>query len=466
MIEQTLPYDKDNEVGLIASCLVSGREVLSEILDNIKPDYFYFTPHKIIFEAIVDLSRQAEAVDITALVGELKDRERLDQVGGISFISSILDVPPPIDIEFACKRIEEKYLLRRSVEKCYAVIKRCHDGSNSFDETMQYFVDAAHSVSDASRAGDTVVPIKQACMDAIDVYGQRYQNKRLITGVESGLKDLDTLTSGFQPGNEIILAGRPGMGKSALALNIMRNAAIKGDGSIMFSLEMPTQQLIDRFVTMETRIDGKKVRVGDLVKAEFLKINDALDKFYNLPIFIDDRGGLTVSEISRVMRKSIKKHPEIKIAIVDHLQLVRGSNPQNRNLELGNITGAFKALAKELRIPIILLSQLNREVERRNNPFKRPRLSDLRDSGSIEQDADDVIFIYRPWVYGDDKDPKDDRRSITINEADCELITAKQRQGPTGIINCMFFDKIQKFENKTQIGPSELYEGKGGNNGA
>jgi replicative DNA helicase len=303
--------------------------------------------------------------------------------------------------------------------------------------------------------------MKEISMQASDIYAMRYKSKMVVTGVASGLHDLDALTFGFHPGDLTILAARPAMGKTALALNICRYAAESGIASIFMSLEMPRIQLCDRLITMETEINGNIVRIGRFTPEQFQRVNDACSSVYNMPIYVDDRGGLEFNEVRRVIRRQAKLHPEVKFAIIDHLQLIRGRNPQNRNLELGEISGGLKALAKELRIAIICLSQLNRGLESRNNPYKRPKLSDLRDSGSIEQDADNVIFIYRPWVYGDTQDPVNPNVELQISEEDCELIVAKQRQGATGTAKCLFFDKIQLFKSYSKLSPDEIYKQRG-----
>lgn len=455
------PHSLELEESILSTCFLAGGEVLGEIMGLISPDYFYREAHKEIFSVIKDISNHSESADLVTVITILKDKDMLDKVGGTMYLSKLIENPIVVDIEYSCKKLEEKYLLRRTIEKCYATIKKCHMVQNDFEHVMNYFVESAHTISDGSKAGDPVESMQNISMAAMDVYEKRYQSGKVVTGIASGLHDLDALTFGFHPGDLTILAGRPGMGKTALALNMCRNAAKKNIGSLFISLEMPNMQLCDRLVTMETEINGNIIRIGRFTKKEFEMVNDACSEVYKLPIYIDDRGGLEFNEIRRVIRRQVKLRPEIKFVIIDHLQLVRGTNPQNRNLEIGQIAGGLKALAKELRMPVICLSQLNRGLEGRNNPYKRPKLSDLRDSGTIEQDADNVIFIYRPWVYGDTKDPMDPNLDIEVNEHDCELIVSKQRQGSTGTAKCLFFDKIQKFQSYSKLSPDEIYSQRG-----
>jgi replicative DNA helicase len=452
-----MPNDENLEESILSTCFVCGPEI-SEVIDLVNPEYFYNTSYREIFKAMVDITFHADSVDLVSVVTKLKDREKLDKVGGAAFISRIVDAPVAVDIPYACKKLEEKFLLRKTLEFSYATIKKCQHGQDEFDDIVNYYLDCAHKIAEGTKAGDPVISMESAAMEASDIYDKRYKETRIVTGVPSGIHDLDYMTFGFHPGDLTLIAARPGMGKTALALNILRHAAKKGHGGLIMSLEMPAQQLFDRLVAMETRINGMKIRIGDFDEDEFSRVTDAVNSLYKLPIFVDERGGLTFNEIRKTIRRQKKAHPEISFVLVDHIQLVHGSNPHNRNLEIGEISMGLKTLAKELKIPIIALAQLNRELERRNNPFRRPKLSDLRDSGNLEQDADNVLFIYRPSVYGDNLDPNDPERTIEISESDCEIIIAKQRQGITGKVPCNFFDKIQTFTSLTKLSPDELYQ--------
>ena len=459
MIDQSAqPHDIDIEMSLLATCFVGGGEVLLEIIDLIEPQYFYRTAHKLLFDAIIDVANEAESADTVTVAENLKAKGKLEEAGGITLILSLLDFPVAMDPVFSCKKLEEKYLLRRTIEKCYSTIKKCNNSQDDFDGVVNYFVDSAHAISDGSKAGDPVVSLKQFSMEASDVYEQRYLQEKIVTGVPTGISDLDMKTFGQHAGDLTLLAGRPGMGKTATVLNWAKHAAEKGIGSLIISLEMPTQQLFDRLVAMDTGINGMNIRIGNFNEAQYQMVNDSCSRLYGLPIYIDDRGGLEFSEIRKTVRRQIKTHPEIKIVYIDHLQLVRGKNTQNRNLEIGEISSGLKALAKELRIPIVALSQLNRDLERRSNPYRRPRQSDLRDSGSLEQDADNIIFVYRPWEYGDNISPADGKTEITITEQDYELIIAKQRQGSTGTIYAQFYTDCQRVVGNTTTSPDEIYQ--------
>jgi replicative DNA helicase len=451
------PHNLDIELSILSTCFIAGGEVLAEIIDLVSAEYFYRKSHKIIFGAILDVSHDAESVDLATVVETLRDSGKLDVVGGAVALSKIIDNPVAVDIPYSCKRLEEKFLLRKAIEKCYSTIKQCHNEHGEFDEIVTRYVEYAHEVSEGSKAGDPVVSLKEISIEASDIYEQRYREKKIVTGVPSGINDLDMKTFGLHAGDLTILAGRPAMGKTAIALNIAKNAAEKGYGSLIMSLEMPKTQLFDRLVAMETGINGMNIRIGNFTKKEFEMVNDATGRLYDLPIFIDDRGGLQFTELVKTVRRTVKSNPEIKLLIIDHLQLLIGNNPSNRNLEVGTFSAGLKTLSKELRIPVLALSQLNRELERRNNPYRRPRLSDLRDSGSLEQDADNVIFIYRPWEYGDNISPVDGQSEVQISETDCELIVAKQRQGTTGTVNCQFYADSQRVIGESIQSPDELY---------
>jgi len=457
MIEQA-PHDIDIEMSLLATCFVGGGEVLMEIIDLIEPQYFYMLKNKLLFDAIVDVANEAESADAPTVAENLKSKGKLDEVGGIRYIMDLMDFPLAIDVAFSCKKLEEKYLLRRTIEKCYATIKKAAGTNQDFDETIDYFVESAHTISEGSKAGDPVVSLKQFSMEAADVYEERYRAKKIVTGVPTGISDLDMMTFGQHAGDLTLLAGRPGMGKTATVLNWAKYAAEHGIGSLIISLEMPTQQLFDRLIANDTGINGMNIRIGNFNPEQYQLVNDSCSRLYSLPIFVDDRGGLTFSEIKKTVRRQVKAHPEIKIVYIDHMQLVRGKNSQNRNLEIGEISSGLKALAKELRIPVIALSQLNRSLESRSNPYRRPRLSDLRDSGSLEQDADNVIFLYRPWEYGDNISPKDGKTEVAITETDYEMIVAKQRQGQTGTVKAQFYTNCQRVVGNTTTSPDEIYQ--------
>jgi len=459
MIDQNItPHDIDIEMSILATCFIGGGEVLLEIIDLIEPQYFYKTAHKLLFDAIIDVANEAESADASTIAENLKAKGKLEEAGGVMGIMKLLDFPLAVDPAFSCKKLEEKYLLRRTIEKCYATIKRCTGKNEQFDDVIDYFVESAHAVSDGSKAGDPVVSLKQFSMEASDVYEERYQAKKIVTGVPTGISDLDMLTFGQHAGDLTLLAGRPGMGKTASVLNWAKHAAEKGIGSLIVSLEMPTQQLFDRLVAMDTGINGMNIRIGNFNPTQYQMVNDSISRLFGLPIYVDDRGALEFSEIRRTVRRQIKTHPEIKIVYIDHMQLVRGRNPQNRNLEIGEISSGLKALAKEMRIPIVALSQLNRSLESRSNPYRRPRLSDLRDSGSLEQDADNVIFVYRPWEYGDNINPKDGKTEVVITETDYEFIVAKQRQGQTGTVKAQFYTNCQRVVGNTTTSPDEIYQ--------
>lgn len=434
------PQAIEIEESILASCILDNRNI-EQSIDLLGPDDFYKTSNGILYRAITRMYRTQSPVDAVTLMQFLRESGEIDEVGGSVIISNLLDTPPAIDLDYNIKKICEKASLRRTIQVCNAVQKRCYTDQSNVEDVIDFFQKSANEISLYGGQG-TIFGMRDLVMSAGDRYQELYESKGKISGVPTGYRVMDFLLGGLQPGLNI-LAARPSMGKTSLAVDITKNAASAGYGGLVFSMEQGEDELIDRIIAGEAMVNLMKFRTGRFEKEDWEKINAAKQKVYGWPIFIDPTGGLSVSEIKRRSRQYIRFNPVIKLIVIDYLQLITGPRAENRNHEIGEITRDLKSLSKELKIPILLLSQLNRALENRPNPNKRPKLSDLRDSGNIEQDADTVMFIYRPEVYNDFDKP--------TFEGQADIDIAKHRNGPTGMFSTKFHVNHTRFYDIEEI---------------
>jgi len=421
------PRSLEAESSVLAACMLG---YAAEAVEVLEPDDFYRTSHQAIFRAVCRLVQAQIPVDLVTLVTHLRDSGNLDGVGGAAYVHKFVDdVPLAANIEHYARLVKDKAALRDTIVSCHRAVDSCYGGGDAA-EIIDQVQQSINAIKVTNSAGAT--PYRTLAIDAGSRYEKLKESKGGISGVPSGFMDLDWVTCGFQPSDLIILAARPSMGKTALALNMTNHIAMTGMPVAYFSLEMAQGQLFDRSMSSISNVNAQKFRSGDFEEEDWEHIARAQSKVYSLPVHIDDEGSLHYLEIKRRLRRYVKQHG-VKVAFVDHLQLIRGDNTGTRDREIGSITAGLKAAAKELHMPIILLSQLNRSLENRTN--KRPQLSDLRDSGNIEQDADVVAFLYRPAVYGGQED----------YTGQAELIIAKQRGGPTGQVELIWNAGITKF---------------------
>jgi len=435
--DQVMPQAIEAEESLLCSCLMGDAELAVELL---QPEDFHRTAHKKIFRAIRGLIKKGLAVDLPSLSMALKDAGELEEIGGAYYLACLFDqVPVASNLEHFAGRIRDMAIRRDLITGCQEIIREALDGT---DETSA-IIDRAKSRIDSILDGagslgrERAISYRKLSLDAAERYSSLYERKGSITGIASGFFMLDSILCGFQAGDLIILAARPSMGKTALALNIAGHVAGKSAIPVAyFSLEMPASQLFDRQIAGETGINLQRFRTGRFEKEDWEKITEAQGKVYGWPVYIDDSPAVHYQEIRRESWRMKKKHG-IGLVIIDHLQLIKGDREATRDREIGSITAGMKAMAKELDIPVILLSQLNRQLEIRMNPHKRPRLSDLRDSGNVEQDGDVIAFLYRPAVYEDHED----------FPGHTELIIAKHRNGPAGMLKLLWNEKITAFLN-------------------
>ncbi len=437
------PQDLDAEQGVLGGVLASGEQAISGPAATLRAADFYDRRHGRIFAAMLELYDQGAPVDEITVSSLLRDKGRLEAVGGAAYLAQLGDmVLAPDNVDHYASLVRNKSLLREFIAATHRAIDEAYSRQDQPEQALEEAEKAIFAAT-GRRLGAEVSPIREVVVSAMDRIEQRFRNKGLISGVPTGFSKLDQLTTGLQPGDLIIIAGRPSMGKTALALNIAANAA--GDGgkaALIFSLEMSKEQLAFRLLCSEARVSGSKMRSGFLSeKQDFPALIQAADRLSRAPIFIDDTPALSALELRAKARRLSSRH-DLGLVLVDYLQLMRGRRGRfdNREQEISEISRSLKALAKELNVPVVALSQLNRKVEDRPGD-KRPMLADLRESGAIEQDADVIAFIYRKKVYKKRDDPEEPGDNVA------EVIIGKQRNGPTGIVKLVFLDDLTRFED-------------------
>jgi len=433
------PQNLEAEESILSAILLDNSSLV-DVLDILRADDFYRSAHQTIFSAVIDLFSKNEPIDLITLSNILRKQKKLDEIGGATYLAKLVDtVPLAVNAQHYAKIVHEKAYLRRLIEKANEITKRCFEDSEDVDEVIDFAERSIFEIS-GDKIGPSFHSISQIIEKSIDTLEKRQRNKSLITGVPTGFKKLDTDTSGLQKSDLIIIAARPGMGKTAFALNIARNAAIESNIPVsVFSLEMSKEQLAMRLLSSEAKVNSTRIRGGFLNQDDWHQINNAAGRLYEAPIYIDDSPSLTALEL-RAKARRMKMEKDIGIIIIDYLQLmkIRGM-AERRDLEISEISRSLKALAKELDIPVVALSQLNRKLEERSD--KRPQLSDLRESGALEQDSDVVMFIYRDDEYNkDESNPK---------KGTAEILLKKQRNGPTGMSTLTFLADCTCFENYT-----------------
>lgn len=433
------PHSIESEQACLGAILIDPGFALNEVLDLLIPDDFYKSSHQIIFRAMLDLNQESEAIDSVTLSEKMRENDQLEASGGVSYLASLTTtVPTSGNVKYYARIVKEKSQLRSMMK----IASEIHEMASDGGDDVQSIVDRAErlifSLAENRKTG-TLLNMKDVLSHTIEIIEQRVKNKGALTGLPSGFKDLDNMTYGFQKSDLIILAARPSMGKTALALNIASNVAIRAQKSVLiFSLEMSAQQLIQRVLASEARVDSTRLRDGYVEQRDWQKILMAVNNMSQARIFIEDTPGLSYMDMRAIARR-LKAKEGLDFIIIDYLQLISppgGSKSDNRQNEVSEISRNLKLLAREMDVPVFCLSQLSRAVESRSD--KEPVLSDLRDSGAIEQDADIVSFIYRPEYY--------DRENEALKGL-AEVIIAKQRNGPVGKVKLTFMGPITRFED-------------------
>ena len=431
------PQNVEAEQSVLGTILLSDHS-LSTVLETLESADFYQDGHRLIFEAMIVLFEKNEPQDIITVSNQLKDQNNLDAAGGLGYLATLTSIVPVTSNLFHyAKIIRQKAILRNLIRVNTEIASRCYEEQGDIDILVDEAEQAIFEIA-RSKSNQSFTPLKRIIPGAFETVEQLYKRKEQITGIPTGFTELDRMTAGLQPSDLIILAGRPSMGKTAFAMNIAQNATLLDKtGVAVFSLEMSKEQLAMRLLCSAGHIDSQRVRTGRLHNEDWPKLTRAVGMLTEAPMYIDDTPAISVLEMRAKVRR-LAAHSPLGLIIVDYLQLMRGrSSIENRTQEISEISRSLKAMAKELKVPVIALSQLNRSLESRTD--KRPMMSDLRESGAIEQDADVICFIYRDEVYN----KAEDNPNIGISE----IIVGKQRNGPTGTVKLTFIKEFTMFEN-------------------
>jgi replicative DNA helicase len=444
-IHRSPPHSVEAEQGVLGSMLISPRDIIAECVEKINEAYFYIPAHQTIYTVLVELWNAGQGIDLITFTQVLRDRNILDAVGGPAFVTSLFTfVPTAANITYYLEIVRDKYILREIIAACTESVRRSYEEQDEVNNLLDEVEQKIFAVGEDRFKGQ-VLTMKDQVMEAIESIEKLYERKGGITGISTGFIELDRMTSGLHPAEMIVIAGRPSMGKTALALNITEHVAINEKLPVaVFSLEMSSQQLVQRLLCSRARVNLQKVRDGFLAERDFPSLTAAASKLAEANIFIDDSAGLSILEL-RAKARRLKAQQDVQLIVVDYLQLLRSMTRRaqdNRQLEISEISAGIKGLAKELKIPIIVIAQLNRQPEARSGG--KPRLSDLRESGSIEQDADLVGLLVRPEIYEEDEEARQEKAG------EAELIIAKQRNGPVGEVSLTFLKEFTRFEDRAR----------------
>lgn len=450
-LDRLPPHSVEAEQGVLGCVLLAPHECMGECIERLKcgAEVFYDLRHRTIYEVIAEMYDKKEAVDVITLQQRLKDRQHLEGVGGYAYLTSLPDaVPSAANLGYYIDIIREKYLLRRLIHTCSDVIGRVYDHEGEVDGLLDEVERDVLRVSE-DRVESTTIGIKDLVHSAINTIEQYHQRQGMLTGVGTGFPDLDKMTTGLHEGEMVIIAARPSMGKTSLAMNIAEHVALEQKLPVgVFSLEMTAESLVLRMLCSRSRVNLRNIRDGFLAERDFPKLTSSAGNLAKSPLFIDDTSGLSILQLRAKARRMWQQHG-IKLFVIDYLQLLHSTarRAENRQQEIADISNGIKALAKELKVPVIVLSQLNRELEKDKN--RKPRLSDLRESGSIEQDADLVALLYR--VANEDEDADAAQDALPVN-----LLIAKQRNGPTGDVHLTFLKSYTRFESAAKISSDDV----------
>ena len=431
------PQNIEVERSLLGTVMLQDKALLM-VVELLAPEDFYLDAHKIIFAALVSLFERQDPHDLLSVTNLLRDQNRLERAGGEAYLNQLTDVIPFTGmVEHHAKIIRQKAMLRRLIQSSNEVAARCYDAQDDIDALVDRAEQTIFEVAQ-SRNKQGFEPMAKIVPRAFDRVTRLAERKEHVTGVATGFHELDRMTAGLQPADLIILAARPSMGKTAFSLNIVQHAAMNNKvPTAVFSLEMSAEQLALRMLCSFGKVDSQRIRTGRLMDDDWPRLTRATGMLTSLPVHIDDTPGLTVLEM-RAKARRLKAEHDLGLVVVDYLQLMQGhSRSENRNQEISDISRSLKAMAKELDVPVLALSQLNRSLESRTD--KRPMMSDLRESGALEQDADVIMFIYRDEVYN--KSPDNPNKGLA------EVIIGKQRNGPTGVVNLTFIGEHTCFDN-------------------
>ncbi len=447
---QKLPPQNVEAEQMVLGAILIENDSMNKVVDIVSPDDFYKDAHRRIFKVMLDMFETGEAIDLVTLPDAIGAKIGLESVGGASYLAYLVSlVPTAANIKNHARIVREKAILRKLIHSATDIITQSYDETRTVTNIDELLDRAEKSIFEIAqnKIRDAFVSMKNIVGHSFAIVERLYERKEMVTGLPTGFADLDERTSGLQPSDLIIIAGRPSMGKTAFVLNIAAYAAIEKAKSIaIFSLEMSKEQLVLRLLGSESRVDAHKLRTGHLSERDWHPLSLAAGRLADCRIFIDDTAAISVLE-TRAKARRLKADQGLDLVIVDYLQLMRGRGDEgSREQEISNISRSLKALAKELQVPVVALSQLNRAVETRPGKEKRPMLADLRESGAIEQDADVILFIYRDEVYNKCECPYDGE-CLCGRRGVAEVIIGKQRNGPIGKVDLTFINRYTRFEN-------------------
>jgi replicative DNA helicase len=443
------PQHIEAEQSILGGILIE-NEAINRVTEIVDADDFYREAHRKIFNALINLSERDEPADLITLTNELQKIDQLDSIGGASYLTSLIDsVPTAANIQYYARIVKEKAILRKLIQTSTEIITQSYEDRGDVEVFLDEAERAIFEISE-KRVRPSFYPIREIVKASFATIEKLFQKKEAVTGVPSGFRELDRMTAGFQPSDLVIIAGRPSMGKTAFCLDVAEYAAIGNKIPVaIFSLEMSKEQLVIRMLCSQAHVEGTRLRTGYLNESDWPRLTIAAGNLSEAPIYIDDTAALSVLEL-RAKARRLKSDYGLGMLVVDYLQLMKGrARVESRQQEISEISRSLKALAKELNIPVIAVSQLSRKTEERTG--NRPQLSDLRESGAIEQDADLILFIYRDEVYNRSED--------NPNRGKAEVIIGKQRNGPIGKIDLAFLDKFTSFKDLYKGETENTYEG-------
>jgi replicative DNA helicase len=455
-VDRLPPHSPEAEQGVLGCVLLSPNDCMGECIEKFKggEEIFYDLRHQTIYTALAEMYDRREAIDVITLQQHLKNKQLLDEVGGIAYLAALPDtVPSAANLKYYLDIVQEKHLLRKMIHTCTDVVGRVYGHEGDVDALMDEVERDILRISE-SRVQSQTTTIKDLVHRAINTIEKFHQGQGQLTGVGTGFPDLDKMTSGLHGGEMIVIAARPSMGKTSLAMNIAEHVALEQGLPVgVFSLEMTSESLVLRMLCSRSRVNLRNVREGFLAERDFPKLTGSAGKLAKAPLFIDDSSGLSILQLRAKARRMAQQYG-VKLFVVDYLQLLHSTSrrAENRQQEISDISSGIKSLAKELNVPVVVLSQLNREIEREKG--RPPRLSDLRESGAIEQDADVVGLLYKP-KSGSEEDEAGgggaEEDAVPVN-----LLLAKQRNGPTGDVELTFLKSYTRFESKAKVSDEDV----------
>jgi replicative DNA helicase len=454
-IDRLPPHSIEAEQGVLGCLLLSPNDCIGECVEKMKPgaEVFYDLRHRTLYAELVEMFDAKHAVDLVTVAQRLKDKQQLDGVGGLGYLSALPDmVPSAANMEYYVNIVWEKYLLRKMLHTCTDICSRVYEYEGELDMLLDEAERDILKISESRVEGQSMT-MKELVNKAITKIEEFHQNQGQLTGLGTGLLDFDRMTTGLHEGDMVVIAARPSVGKTSLAMNIAEHVAIDLKQPVgVFSLEMTSESLVLRMLCSRARVNMRKIRDGFLAERDFPKLTGTAGKLASAPLFIDDSSGLSILQLRAKARRMWQQYG-CKLFVIDYLQLLHSTSrrAENRQQEIAEISGGIKGLAKELQVPVIVLAQLNRELEKRG-PGERPRMSDLRESGSIEQDADLVCLLYREGRKESDEDGSEfEQDAIPV-----KLFVAKQRNGPVGEIDLTFLKSITRFESAARVDAADV----------